>query len=111
MMKALGRFSRTLSLIGYCVSGVAFGSTACFAADPDNGKALAIRWCSSCHVMENDQKLAVDQAPPFASIARLPGFDANKLAFLLLKPHPNMPMLSLSRKELGDIADYIAALK
>jgi len=61
--------------------------------------------------VEHDQKLATDQAPPFASVARLPGFDANKLAFLLLKPHPNMPTLSLSRAEIADIADFITALK
>jgi hypothetical protein len=61
--------------------------------------------------MQNDQKLATDQAPPFVSIARMPAFDANKLAFLLLKPHPNMPSLSLSRIEIADIANYIATLK
>jgi len=111
MMEAPSRISRTLLLAGCCVSGVTCGSTASFAADPDKGKDLAIRWCSSCHVVEHDQKLATDQAPPFASVARLPGFDANKLAFLLLKPHPNMPTLSLSRAEIADIADFITAIK
>jgi mono/diheme cytochrome c family protein len=111
MMQVLGRISRTLLLVGCSVSGIAFGSTASFAADPDSGKALAIRWCSSCHVVDQNQKLATDQAPPFASVAKLPGFDANKLAFLLLKPHPNMPILSLSRAEITDIAEYIAALR
>jgi hypothetical protein len=40
----------------------------------------------------------------------MPDLDANKLAFLLLSPHPNMPSLSLSRAEIEDIADYIATL-
>jgi hypothetical protein len=41
----------------------------------------------------------------------MPDLDANKLAFLLLSPHRNMPSLSLSRAEIEDIADYIATLK
>jgi hypothetical protein len=41
----------------------------------------------------------------------MPDFGASKLAFLLLKPHPNMPSLSLSRTEIADIADYVATLK
>jgi mono/diheme cytochrome c family protein len=88
----------------------ALGSSS-FAADAYNGKTLANRWCSECHVVEGDQRLATDQAPPFASLARRPDFSANKLAFLLLMPHPNMPSLSLSRAEVADIADFIATLK
>jgi mono/diheme cytochrome c family protein len=110
MLKALHRASQKLVLAGCCAVST-FGSTASFAADAGNGKTLANRWCSSCHVVAGDQKVATDQAPPFASLARMPGFDAGKLAFLLLKPHPNMPSLSLSRAEIADIADYIATLK
>ncbi len=82
-----------------------------FAADADQGKTLAKRWCASCHLVAQNQTSATDQAPPFASIARMPDFDANKLAFLLLQPHPNMPNLALSRAEVADLADYIATLK
>lgn len=110
MSKALHRTFRNLLVVGWC--GVsAFGSTPTYAADANNGKILANRWCSSCHVVAHDQKLASDQAPPFASFATKPGFDANKLAFFLLSPHPNMPSLSLSRADVADIADYIAMLK
>jgi mono/diheme cytochrome c family protein len=86
------------------------GSSA-FAADADNGRTIANRWCSSCHVVNHEQKRATDQAPSFASIAKMPSFDAGKLAFLLLKPHPNMPNLELSRTETADLADYIGTLK
>jgi mono/diheme cytochrome c family protein len=103
------RMSCTL-LVGCCAFSVALGSSS-LAADADNGKILANRWCSSCHVVDQNQKLATDQAPPFASLARMPAFDASKLAFLLLKPHPNMPALSLSRTEIADLAQYIATLK
>lgn len=110
MLEALNRISRGLLSIGCYAFTVALGSTA-FAADADNGKTLANRWCSSCHVVDHEQKLATDQAPPFASIAKMPDFDANKLAFLLLKPHPNMPKLELSRVEIANLADYISTLK
>jgi mono/diheme cytochrome c family protein len=111
MLEALGRLSWKLLLVGCCAVNPSFVSTVSFAADVEKGKTLAKRWCSSCHVVEGDQKRATDQAPPFTSIAKTPDFNANKLAFLLLKPHPNMPMLSLGRAEIADIADYVATLK
>ncbi|HUO00025.1 MAG TPA: cytochrome c [Bradyrhizobium sp.] len=81
------------------------------AADASHGKAIAERWCAACHRIERDPKSTTDQPPPFASIAGMPDFDANKLAFLLLRPHPNMPSLMLSRNEISDLADYIKTLK
>jgi mono/diheme cytochrome c family protein len=81
------------------------------AADTVNGKDIAKRWCASCHLVENGQTSATDQAPPFTYLARMPDFDQNRLAFLLLIPHPNMPNLSLNRTEVSDLADYIRSLK
>jgi mono/diheme cytochrome c family protein len=103
MLDSLDRVRRAL-LVSCCGFGVVVGSTiSTLSADPDKGKALAERWCASCHLVDRDQIRATDQAPPFTSIARMPDFDVNKLAFLL-KPHPNMPMLSLDRTEIADIA-------
>ena len=91
---------------------LAQASTSSFAADAAHGKVIAQRWCSSCHVVQSGQKgPATDQAPPFASLAATPGFGAERLALLLLKPHPNMPKLSLSRTEVADLAEYISTLK
>jgi mono/diheme cytochrome c family protein len=81
------------------------------AADAEHGKTIAERWCSGCHVVQSKQKAgATDQAPPFVTIGKTPDFNAGKLAVLLLKPHPNMPKLSLSRSEVVDLAEYIRAL-
>ncbi|WP_375157900.1 c-type cytochrome [Bradyrhizobium sp. RDT46] len=85
--------------------------TSSSAADALNGKDIATRWCASCHVVERGQMSATDQAPPFASIGKTPEFDQNKLAFLLLTPHPNMPSLPLNRAEIADLAEYIRSLK
>src|SRR5262245_31172147 len=109
MLSPLDRIALKLLLLGCCALK-ALGSSAS-AADADSGKTLANRWCSDCHVVQRDQRLATDQAPPFASLAKMPDFNANKLAFLLLKPHPNMPTLSLGRAEIADIAEYIASLR
>jgi mono/diheme cytochrome c family protein len=81
------------------------------AADAEHGKDIAKRWCASCHLVESGQSGGSDQAPPFTYLARMPDFDENKLAFLLLMPHPNMPKLSLNRAEVADLADYIRSLK
>ena len=43
--------------------------------------------------------------------AKIPGFDAAKVALFLLAPHPKMPDMELSRIEAGDLAAYIATLK
>jgi len=77
------------------------------AADASHGEQLARRWCASCHVVAGDQRQATQEAPPFATIARTPGLDANRLAFFLLNPHPKMPDMSLTRSEAGDLAAYI----
>jgi len=88
-----------------------FGLTPAFAADSGQGRTIADRWCSSCHVVEHEQKTAAtDQAPPFATIGKTPDFNAGKLALLLLKPHPNMPKLELSRSEIADLAEYIRTM-
>jgi hypothetical protein len=41
----------------------------------------------------------------------MPDFDAAKLAFFLMDPHPKMPNMSLSRTEAADLAAYIGSLK
>jgi mono/diheme cytochrome c family protein len=77
------------------------------AADTANGKRLAERWCASCHVVAKDQKHGNTQAPPFSEIANKPGLTAASIALFLLRPHPPMPDMSLTRNEAGDLAAYI----
>lgn len=95
-------------LVGCCTVAIVAPS---FAADADHGKDIARRWCASCHLVERGQTSASDQAPPFTYLARMPDFDPNKLAFLLLQPHPSMPSVSLKRAEVADMAEYILSLK
>jgi mono/diheme cytochrome c family protein len=94
-----------------CALGLAINVTTVVArADSDDGEKLARRWCAACHLVAPDQQRATTEAPPFATIARLPGFNREKLVFFLLEPHPKMPNMALSRSEASDLADYIAKL-
>ena len=79
------------------------------AADAAHGEQLAKRWCASCHIVAPDQTRGVDNAPAFATIAKMPGFDADKLARFLMDPHPKMPDMQLGRGEAKDLAAYIAS--
>jgi mono/diheme cytochrome c family protein len=97
-----------LLFAGYCMIAIVNPSA---AADADHGKQIAERWWASCHLVQRGQTSAIDQAPPFTYLAKTPEFDENKLAFLLLLPHPNMPSASLNRAEVADLADYIRSLK
>jgi cytochrome c2 len=109
MLKASNKISAQSLLAAGCLFLM---QGPCFAADADKGKIIAERWCSSCHLVGSRQRNApTDQAPTFASLAGKPDFNADRLAFLLLKPHPNMPKLTLSRFEVMNLADYIRTLK
>ena len=101
MSKAIGLLSAWFTLIGTIMQSR--------AADIDQGKLIAERWCAACHLVGQSQATATE-APSFMQFARIPGFDENKLAFLLLSPHPNMPTLSLGRTEVADLAAYIRSL-
>ena len=81
------------------------------AADAGNGSRLARRWCAPCHVVAQDQQAPTGEAPPFATIASQPNFDAARVALFLLDPHPKMPDMGLSRAAASDLAAYIATLK
>lgn len=75
------------------------------------GKALAERWCSSCHLVSPEQTSATTEAPPFATIAERPQEEIEELDVFLAQPHPPMPPVNLSRQEIKDVLAYIASLK
>jgi cytochrome c2 len=99
----------SLKLIG-CYLAMAIAAQPVLAADAHNGEQIARRWCEPCHVVAADQREVTGEAPPFASIARRPGFNAAGIATFLLDPHPKMPDMSLTRVEAADLAAYIGTL-
>jgi mono/diheme cytochrome c family protein len=88
----------------------AASNAAAAPADPAQGEKLAKRWCAACHVVSAAQTQGADNVPAFASIARMPGFSAEKIAQFLMDPHPKMPDMQLSRDEAADLGAYIASL-
>lgn len=81
------------------------------AADAPNGERLAQRWCATCHLVSTDQREGNADAPAFAAIARHPAFTSERVIAFLFGSHPQMPDMSLSRREAEDIAAYIASLR
>jgi hypothetical protein len=57
------------------------------------------RWCPACHIVAPDQAHGADNVPSFESVAKRPGFSADKLTLFLQDPHPKMPNIQLTRAE------------
>jgi mono/diheme cytochrome c family protein len=97
-----------IRVLVFVLMALGVGTGPSVAADSGNGERLAQRWCASCHVISTSQRQANDSVAPFSAVAKVPQFDAQKLAFFLLDPHPKMPDMSLSRREAEDLTAYIA---
>ena len=102
---------RTIVALASLAILIAVAGQSARAADAYQGGVLAKRWCASCHVVAADQKRGSTQAPPFSEIANKPGLTAASIALFLLRPHPPMPDMNLSRVEAGDLAAYIESQK
>jgi mono/diheme cytochrome c family protein len=79
------------------------------AGDRDAGRDLAVTWCSSCHLVEQEAA-SVTQARPLAAIARDQSWTADALRGFLARPHGGMPDLYLTRQEIENLAAYIDSL-
>ncbi|MEG6509841.1 c-type cytochrome [Methyloligella sp. 2.7D] len=76
------------------------------------GKEIAERWCSSCHLVSTDQKQAgAVGTPSFMAIAAKYDGAVDVLQGFLIEPHPPMPDMALTRREIQDLIAYIASLK
>ncbi|WP_228866345.1 c-type cytochrome [Roseibium aggregatum] len=88
-----------------------FGTSAAEAGDAAAGKALALQWCSACHLVSEDQDRASSASlPSFYDIAKDPGWTEEKLATFLADPHPQMPNMTLGNIEIANLASYIESL-
>jgi len=79
------------------------------AGDPEAGRTIAHRWCSSCHVVDVGGH-GTDAAPAFFEIARRHHGDRRWVRAWLSAPHPRMANLSLSRIEIDDIIAYLRSI-
>ncbi|BBF91654.1 c-type cytochrome [Blastochloris tepida] len=75
-------------------------------ADAAAGRVLAERWCSGCHLVDDQQPQGNDGVPTFRSIGAKPWTDAT-FAAAIASPHPPMPKLDLTRKEMADLLAFV----
>lgn len=80
-----------------------------FRGDPVAGRAIALRWCVSCHTLPGVAS-GSDVAPSFRAIALDRSKDADHLRGFLSHPHWPMPPLQLGRTEIENIVAYLAEL-
>ncbi|GLI91083.1 c-type cytochrome [Methylocystis echinoides] len=99
--------ARASLLLG--LAGAAALAAPALAGDAHKGAVIAGRWCASCHVVAKDQTSANADAPSFFDIAQR-RTDKKQIANFLVDPHPPMPDMHLSRKEIDDITTYIRSL-
>ena len=77
--------------------------------DASAGRDLVLNSCTSCHAVTDTTK-ASDGAPPLSYIAR---DNKQRPAWIhgwLMDPHPPMPGIMLSRKQINDVIAYLDSL-
>lgn len=97
-------------LRAFAVSSIAATlATSAQAGDAGRGAVIAQRWCASCHVVAREQTSANADAPSFFDVAQRRA-NRKEIANFLIDPHPPMPDMHLSRREIDDIVSYIRSL-
>jgi len=80
--------------------------------DVRHGRDLSERFCVNCHSVKSEPAATVSSdVLSFPSIAKQPGTTAERLAGRIIIPHPAMPGVQLTVRELRDIIAYIMSLK
>jgi len=91
---------------------VALPAAAQESGDQVAGHDLAVRWCSSCHVVDPAQQhQGSDAVPTFAAIATMKSTTAASLMVFLATPHARMPDYTLSRDDIANVSAYILSLR
>jgi mono/diheme cytochrome c family protein len=88
---------------------VAYAGTALAAGDAEAGKKLVINSCSSCHATAT-ATVATDTVPPLSFLAKDNKRDPDWIRAWLMEPHPPMPRIMLSRRQIDDVIAYLQTL-
>jgi mono/diheme cytochrome c family protein len=77
------------------------------------GLATARQLCSECHDIERSPQPRSPNtaAPPFVTIANVPGMTSIALSAALQSSHRTMPNVMLDANQLGSIVAYILSLR
>lgn len=78
----------------------------------ENGRVLAQRLCSTCHIVSDDGNKTVPAGvPPFRAIAKRPGQTGARIREMLIAPPHQMPDMQLTRSEIDDLLAYLNELR
>ena len=81
-------------------------------ASPQAGLRVASVSCTVCHKIDTANTGSVQaDVPTFQEIANRQGMTATRVAGAIVVPHPPMPMIVLSRRDIADLAAYIMSLR
>lgn len=73
---------------------------------------MARKLCMGCHLVDDRDDAVAQVGPPsFASIANKPGQTADRIKGALIQPHPPMPDMQLSNREMLNIIAYLESLR
>ena len=83
------------------------------AQDAARGKAMAERWCATCHVVSSSATIGnANGLQTFPALAADPGITASKLRAAMTSQHGGgMPDFSLTTQEQDDLVAYIFSLR
>lgn len=99
------------SALSFLVLAVAIlPSLAVAAGNAKRGRAIADRWCAACHLVSPEQVEASADVLSFMSVAEASAGDLGWLSGFLADPHPVMPDMSLTRREIQDLVAYFESL-
>jgi cytochrome c len=91
---------------------VAIGTEVPAMPSPEKGYALAQKFCTNCHVIDNTSNTTVPAGiPAFRGIANKPGQTGQNIMNVLIHPHAPMPDIHLSRDEIVNIIAYLETLR
>ena len=81
--------------------------------DPVQGKALAEKLCTNCHLVNSaqQQQPANADVPSFQEIANREDQTAGAITARIMLPKHPMPQIPLTKAELADLAAYILTLR
>jgi len=89
-----------------------FVPTLAAAQDAAQGREIARRWCSSCHVVEKAATQApANGLPTFPALARRADLSADRLRAAMSPQHSRMPDFALSKRQQDDLIAYIFSLR
>jgi mono/diheme cytochrome c family protein len=82
------------------------------AQDSNQGREIARRWCSACHVVERTATVApANGLPTFPAVAARDDLSADRLRAAINPQHSRMPDLALSKRQQDDLIAYIFSLR